>query len=59
MGRILLSFYVGIQFFAILISIFATFTEGEAVHILNRNDWWMFIVSCGILTISEALEESK
>lgn len=56
MGRFILTFYVGIQAFAILLSIFTTLWTGEAVHILNRDDWWMFIVSCGILAICEALE---
>lgn len=59
MGRAILSIYVAIQTFAIVISIIATFSEGEAVHILDKGDWWMFIVSCGILAICEALEESK
>lgn len=56
MGRAMLSIYVAIQTFAIALSIFATLWTSEAVHILNRSDWWMFIVSCGVLAICEVLE---
>ncbi len=59
MGKTILSIYVAAQTFAILFSIGASISEGETVHILTHSDWWMFIVSCGILAICEALEDSK
>lgn len=49
-GRIALTFYVGFNIFAIVASLILP------KYTLDRSDWWMFIVSCGILAICEALE---
>lgn len=59
MGKTILSIYVAVQTFAVVISMVASVSEGEVVHVLSRSDWWMFIVSCGILAICEALEGAK
>jgi len=59
MGKKILTIYVLFQTTVIVVSIILSFISGQAVHFLSRNDWWMFIVSCGILAISEALEDSK
>lgn len=59
MGKVILSIYVAVQAFAIVISMVSSVSEGEAVHILDKSDWWMFIASCGILAICESLEGEK
>lgn len=59
MGKTILSIYVAVQAFVIVISMISSISEGEAVHILDKSDWWMFIVSLGILAICEALEGKK
>lgn len=58
MGRSILMFYVVVQTITIGISVIVTFSKGEAYHILTQNDWMLFIIACGFLAMSEALEVS-
>lgn len=58
-GRFALMLYVSIEIFVIVLVVIGTLISGKRMHVLDDTDWWMFIVSCGILAICEALEEKK
>lgn len=60
MGRAVLQIYVAICIFMIILSLIATVVDGTAHFVLKSgDDWLIFIIACGALAISEALEESK
>lgn len=59
MGRAFLQIYVAICIFMIILSLIATVVDGTAHFALKSDDWLIFIIACGALAISEALEGVK
>ncbi len=58
MARIFLKIYVAIHLLVIVLNVVANIL-GNETQILTRDDWLIFIIACGALAISEALEESE
>ena len=55
-ARLFLKAYVAVNIFIILLGLVATIASGEMLLELSNMDWLIFIVACGALAISEALE---
>lgn len=56
MGKVILSVYVILQALTMLMATILSILHGEVVYVFSESNWWMFIVSCGILGIIEVLE---
>lgn len=57
MGKDFLKIYVGINILVIVFNVISNIFSDEVIQILSKDDWLIFIIACGALAISEALEE--
>lgn len=59
MGRIFLKVYVAINLFVLVLNLIINVFGSETIQVLSKDDWLIFIIACGALAISEALEALK